>query len=57
MFGFDVMRRENRSPNLSFHRIIRHGHFSIIAPLTERLGKQIIDGSIDVNKLRLTRLD
>lgn len=55
--SIDVMQRENHNPNLTFHRIIRHDHFSIIAPLTERLGKQIIDGGIDVNKLRLTRLD
>lgn len=55
--SISVMRQENTNPNLTFHRIIRHDHFSIIAPLTERLGKQIVDGRIDVNRLRLERLD
>lgn len=30
---------------------------TIIAPLTERLGKQIVEGRIDVDQLRLERLD
>lgn len=55
--SIDVMQRENKNPNLTFHRIIRHDHFSIIAPLTERLGKQIVDGKIDVDRLKLSRLD
>ena len=54
--AIEVMQQQNKNPRLTFHRIGRHDHFSIIAPLTERLGKQIIAGQIDVGGLRLSQL-
>lgn len=54
--AIEIMQQQNKNPRLTFHRIGRHDHFSIIAPLTERLGKQVISGQIDVGGLRLSQL-
>ena len=50
------MVRENRNPKIQFFNIPGHTHFSVIAPLTEKLAEQISKGSLDINEQTLKGL-
>ena len=48
--AIDIMAEENTNPKIQFFRIIGHDHFSVIAPLAEKLAGQIETGRIDVTQ-------
>lgn len=50
------MKRANENPFIHFFKVPGHNHFSVIAPLTEMLAKQIVEGEIDVTPESLRRL-
>jgi dipeptidyl aminopeptidase/acylaminoacyl peptidase len=50
------MADQNSNPNIQFHRIPGHDHFSVIAPLTERLADQIVRGQVNVTQATLQGL-
>jgi dienelactone hydrolase len=45
--GAVIMRDENSNPKIQFFKVPGHDHFSVIAPLTEELAKQIIKGQVN----------
>ena len=42
------MIAENSNPNIQFFKIPGHDHFSVIAPLCERLADQIVTGQLNI---------
>ena len=48
--AIDIMAEENTNPKVQFFRIIGRDHFSVIAPLAEKLAGQIKTGRIDVTQ-------
>ncbi len=54
--SIQLMVRENRNPKIQFFNIPGHTHFSVIAPLTEKLAEQISKGSLDINEQTLKGL-
>jgi hypothetical protein len=54
--SIQLMVRENRNPKIQFFNIPGHTHFSVIAPLTEKLADQISKGSLDINEQTLRGL-
>ncbi len=48
--AIEIMANENSNPNIEFFKIAGHDHFSVIAPLTERLAEQIVKGQAKVTQ-------
>ena len=48
--AIDIMAEENTNPMVQFFRITGHDHFSVIAPLAEKLAGQIKTGRINVTQ-------
>ena len=51
-----LMVDENSNPNIQFFKVPGHDHFSVIAPLTEKLADQIVKGQVNVTQLSLQGL-
>lgn len=47
----------NLNPNIQFHKVRYHDHFSLISPLTEALAEQISNGKINVDSITKVFLD
>lgn len=45
-----MMADENTNPKIQFFKIPGHDHFSVIAPITETLAEQIVEGEINVTQ-------
>jgi len=45
-----MMKDESTNPAIQFFQVPEHDHFSVIAPLSEVLAKQIVAGKIDVTQ-------
>jgi dipeptidyl aminopeptidase/acylaminoacyl peptidase len=45
-----LMLDENTNPNIQFFKVPGHDHFSVIAPLAERLAEQIVAGQVNVTQ-------
>lgn len=45
-----MMADDNSNPHVQFFKVPGHDHFSVIAPLTERLAAQIADGQLNVTQ-------
>jgi hypothetical protein len=54
--SIEVMAGENSNPKLQFFRIPGHDHFSVIAPLSEILAAQIVQGAVNVTQQTLQGL-
>jgi dienelactone hydrolase len=54
--AIELMVEANSNANIQFFKIDGHNHFSVIAPLTELLAKQIVEGRIDVTEQTLQEL-
>lgn len=50
------MVNENSNPNIKFFKIPGHDHFSVIAPLTEKLADQIASGQVNITQQTLQGL-
>jgi len=50
------MAEENTNPMIQFYRVEGHDHFSLIAPLTELLAQQIVQGRIEISPQALRGL-
>lgn len=48
--SIQIMVKENSNPSVNFYKAPRHDHFTIIAPLTERLADQIAKGRINITQ-------
>lgn len=48
--SIEVMARENTNPQIEFWKVPNHDHFSVIAPVTEMLAEQIINGQVEVTQ-------
>lgn len=48
--SIQMMVRQNSNPQLQFYRVPGHDHFSVIAPLTEKLASQVAQGKIDITQ-------
>lgn len=46
--GIDVMLAQNTNPQIQFIQVPGHDHFSVIAPLTELLARQVVTGRINI---------
>lgn len=40
----------NKNPNIHFHKVPDHDHFSLLAPLTERLAKHIVADNLSIDE-------
>lgn len=54
--SIDVMASENSNPKIKFFRVSGHDHFSVIAPVAEKLADQIGKGKVEVTKEMLKNL-
>ncbi|MCC6696129.1 MAG: prolyl oligopeptidase family serine peptidase [Candidatus Hydrogenedentes bacterium] len=45
-----LMAEKNSNPKIQFFKVPGHDHFSVIAPLTEKLAAQIVKGEINVTQ-------
>jgi dipeptidyl aminopeptidase/acylaminoacyl peptidase len=54
--AIQLMVDENSNPKIQFFKVPGHDHFSVIAPLTEKLADQIVKGKINVTQQDLQRL-
>ena len=54
--AIQLMVDENSNPKIQFFKVPGHDHFSVIAPLTEKLADQIVKGQINVTQQDLQRL-
>ena len=45
-----LMADENSNPQIQFFKVPGHDHFSVIAPLTEMLAEQIVQGEVNVTQ-------
>jgi pimeloyl-ACP methyl ester carboxylesterase len=54
--AIQMMVDANSNPNIQFFRISGHDHFSVIAPVTEILADQIVQGEINVTPQTLQGL-
>ena len=50
------MASENSNPKIKFFRVSGHDHFSVIAPVAEKLADQIGKGKVEVTKEMLKNL-
>jgi dienelactone hydrolase len=48
--AIEVMARDNRNPRIQFFQVPRLNHFSVIAPVTEKLAAQIVQGQVSVTR-------
>ncbi|MFO0012485.1 MAG: alpha/beta hydrolase family protein [Planctomycetota bacterium] len=48
--AIDIMAARNTNPKLQFFQIPRLDHFSVIAPVTEKLAEQIVNGQVNLNQ-------
>lgn len=46
--SIDIMVAENTNPQISFIQVPGHDHFSVIAPLTELLARQVVTGRLNI---------
>jgi hypothetical protein len=51
-----VMANENTNPKIQFFKVDGYDHFSLIAPLTELLAQQIINGNLEISEETLRGL-
>ncbi len=54
--AIELMVAENSSPHIQFFQIPGHDHFSVIAPLTEKLADQIVKGQVNITQQMLQGL-
>ncbi len=54
--AIQMMVDENSNPNIQFFKIAGHDHFTVIAPLAEKLAAQIITGQVNVTPQMLEGL-
>ena len=54
--AIQLMVDENSNPNIEFFKVPGHDHFSVIAPLTEKLADMIVKGQVDVTQVTLQGL-
>ena len=52
----EVLAAENRNPKIKFFKVAGHGHFSVIAPVVEKLAQQVASGKVDVTEQTVQRL-
>lgn len=50
------MNAKNTNPKIQFFKIPGHDHFSVIAPLTEKLATQIVQGDLSITQQTLQGL-
>ena len=48
--SIQFMANQNANPQIQFFQVPGHNHFSIIAPLAEKLAEQIVQGQINVTQ-------
>lgn len=48
--AIEIMAAENSNPKIQFFKIPGHDHFSVIAPLAEKLAGQIVTGQVNVTQ-------
>ena len=54
--AIEVMANQNSNPKIQFFKIAGHDHFSVIAPLAEKLAAQIVNGQINLTQQALQGL-
>ncbi|MEQ8789242.1 MAG: prolyl oligopeptidase family serine peptidase [Pirellulaceae bacterium] len=48
--AIELMADRNTNPQIQFFKVPGHDHFSVIAPLAEKLAEQIIAGQVNINE-------
>ncbi len=48
--SIEVMANENTNPQIQFWKVPGHDHFSVIAPVAEKMAEQIVAGQIEVTQ-------
>ncbi len=51
-----IMADTNTNPKIKFFKVPGNDHFSVIAPLVEKLAGQIVDGNVDVSQQTVSNL-
>lgn len=51
-----LMLKENSNPQIHFFKVPGHDHFSVIAPLTEKLAEQILTNQINITEATVQAL-
>jgi len=51
------MADENANPKIQFFKVPGLDHFSVIAPLTEKLAEQIVKGQVDLTQRTVQACD
>ncbi len=51
-----IMADTNKNPKIKFFKVPGHDHFSVIAPLVEKLADQIVGGNVDVSQQTVSDL-
>lgn len=46
--AIDIMAKNNSNPQIQFFKIPGHDHFTVIAPLAEKLAEQIVSGQVNL---------
>lgn len=54
--AIQLMEKANKNPQIHFFKIAGHSHFSVIAPLTERLAGQIVQGQLNITEQTVSGL-
>jgi dienelactone hydrolase len=54
--AIQLMNAKNTNPKIQFFQIPGHDHFSVIAPLTEKLAAQIVQGDLNITQQTLQGL-
>ena len=54
--AIQMMVDENSNSRIQFFKLPGHDHFSVIAPLTEKLADQIVKGQVNVTQQTLQGL-
>jgi dienelactone hydrolase len=48
--SIDLMAERNTNPQIQFFQVPGHDHFSVIAPVTEKLAQQIVAGQLNISE-------
>ncbi len=54
--AIELMEKRNTNPNIKFFKVPDHDHFTVIAPLAEKLAEQIVQGEINVTRSMVQKL-
>lgn len=52
----ELMQKKNNNQRIQFFRVPNHDHFTVIAPITELLAEQILQGQVSIDEVSLRNI-